>query len=78
MVPEKKVFEVAIEKGHKHSQKIILRGEAGCSEPNTTPGDVVFVLEQKPHKVFKRIGHDLVMDKVSSFAYIGHLIAEVP
>jgi DnaJ C terminal domain len=65
LVPEKKVFEVNIEKGHKHNQKIVLRGEAGCSEPNVLPGDVVFVLEQKPHKLFKRIGNDLIMDKVT-------------
>lgn len=63
LTPEKKVFEVNIEKGHKHNQKIVLRGEAGCSEPNVQPGDVVFVLEQKPHKLFKRIGNDLIMDK---------------
>jgi len=28
------------------------------------PGDVVFVLEQRPHKQFKRVGNDLVLEKV--------------
>lgn len=61
---EKKVFEVHIEQGHKHNSKVVLRGEAGCSDPNLLPGDVVFVLEQKPHAAFKRIAQDLILEKV--------------
>lgn len=64
LLPEKKIFEVHIEKGHKHNQKVVLRGEAGYSEPGIQPGDVIFVLEQKPHKTFKRIQADLVIEKV--------------
>lgn len=41
--------------GQKHGAKIVLRGEAGCSDPTVQPGDVVFVLEQKEHRFFKRI-----------------------
>jgi hypothetical protein len=67
LVPEKKVFEVHIEQGHKHGAKVVLRGEAGCSDPNVQPGDVVFVLEQRPHKQFKRVGNDLVLEKVRHF-----------
>jgi len=63
LVPEKKVFEVHVEPGHRHGSKIVLRGEAGCPDPSVLPGDVVFVLEQKPHALFKRIGTDLVMDR---------------
>ena len=65
LLPEKKIFEVHIEKGHKHNAKVVLRGEAGYSEPGIQPGDVIFVLEQKPHKTFKRIQADLVIEKVS-------------
>lgn len=61
VVPEKKVFEVRVDPGHKHGARIVLRGEAGSSDPTVQPGDVVFVLEQKPHASFKRIGADLVM-----------------
>ena len=68
LVPEKKVFEVHIEQGHKHGAKVVLRGEAGCSDPNVQPGDVVFVLEQRPHKLFKRVSNDLVMDKARAGA----------
>ena len=64
LLPEKKIFEVHIEKGHKHNAKVVLRGEAGYSEPGILPGDVIFVLEQKPHKTFKRIQADLVIEKV--------------
>lgn len=69
MLPEKKVFEVHISKGHKHGDKITLRGEAGCPEPSVAPGDVVFVLEQKEHRTFKRINQapsDLILSKTIS------------
>ena len=53
-----------VEQGHMHNAKVVLRGEAGCSDPSMLPGDVVFVLEAKPHAVFKRVHHDLIMEKV--------------
>ncbi len=68
LVPEKKVFDVHIEPGHKHGSKIVLRGEAGCPDPMVAPGDIIFVLEQKPHATFKRIGADLVMERSISLA----------
>ncbi len=64
LVPEKKVFEVHIEQGHKYGAKVVLRGEAGMSELGVLPGDVIFVLEPKPHKTFKRVGNDLILEKV--------------
>ena len=39
----------------KDNSKITLRGEAGRNEPDVEPGDVVFVLECKPHKYFQRV-----------------------
>lgn len=68
LTPEKKVFEVHIDRGHRHGSRIVLRGEAGCSDPSVQPGDVVFVLEQAPHARFKRIGADLVMAKTVTLA----------
>lgn len=62
----KKVFEVHVEKGHRQGQKIVMRGEAGVQDPNELPGDVVFVIEQKEHKTFKRVGHDLILSKTVS------------
>jgi len=63
---------VHIEKGHKHNAKVVLRGEAGYSEPGIQPGDVIFVLEQKPHKTFKRIQADLVIEKPSALYQLSH------
>ncbi|KAL3133035.1 hypothetical protein ABBQ38_006941 [Trebouxia sp. C0009 RCD-2024] len=85
LLPEKKIFEVHIEKGHKHNAKVVLRGEAGYSEPGILPGDVIFVLEQKPHKTFKRIQADLVIEKDISLTealcgtsfYVQHLDGRV-
>jgi DnaJ family protein A protein 2 len=65
-VSEKKTFEVAIEPGARHGQKIVLRGEAGVSEPGLEPGDVVLLVAQKEHAVFQRMRHnsqDLVIQK---------------
>ena len=78
LMSERKVFEVHIEQGHKYGAKVVLRGEAGMSELGVLPGDVIFVLEAKPHKIFKRANNDLVMEKVCSLAleqldYNGHL-----
>jgi DnaJ family protein A protein 2 len=54
----------------KHGQRIVLRGEAGCTEPGLTPGDVVLVVQQKPHDTFKRIQQanpaDLLLEKTIS------------
>mmetsp|Transcript_5398 Transcript_5398/g.11894 ORF Transcript_5398/g.11894 Transcript_5398/m.11894 type:complete len:435 (+) Transcript_5398:126-1430(+) len=63
LISEKKTFEVHIEPGMKQGSKITLRGEAGCSEPGLAPGDVVLVVQQKEHDVFKRVNIDLIMEK---------------
>lgn len=63
LVAEKKTFEVHIEPGMKQGSKIVLRGEAGCSEPGLAPGDVVLVVAQREHESFKRVNIDLVMEK---------------
>lgn len=63
---EKKTFEIPIEPGMHNGHKIVLRGEAGCTEPGLQPGDVVLVVQQREHDTFKRLQHnhiDLVMQK---------------
>lgn len=57
---ETKILEVHVEKGMRENQKIYFRGE-GDQQPDTQPGDVVIVLQQKPHDVFQRTGDDLVI-----------------
>lgn len=60
VVKERKVLEVHVEKGMKHNQKIKFSGEAD-EAPGVIPGDVVFVVQEKEHDVFKRKGNDLIM-----------------
>lgn len=56
-----KVLEVHVEKGMKENQKIFFRGE-GDQQPDVSPGDVVIILQQKPHEKFQRSGDDLYVN----------------
>lgn len=62
VVSEKKVLEVPVDKGMRHNQKITFQGEAD-EAPGITPGDVVFVVQQKEHARFIRKGDDLLMQQ---------------
>lgn len=55
---ETKILEVHVDKGMKENQKIFFRGE-GDQQPDVEPGDVVIILQQKPHERFQRNGDDL-------------------
>ncbi|RXK36245.1 chaperone regulator [Tremella mesenterica] len=57
-ISERKVLEVHIDKGMKSGQQIKFPGESDQS-PGVIPGDVVIVLEEKPHTRFQRKGDDL-------------------
>jgi DnaJ family protein A protein 2 len=59
---DKKVLEVNIDKGMKNNQKITFPGEAD-QKPGIQPGDVVFVVQQKEHKIFKRKNDDLLIQQ---------------
>ncbi|XP_040002482.1 dnaJ homolog subfamily B member 1b [Xiphias gladius] len=56
---EDKILEVQIKKGWKEGTKITFPKE-GDETPTNIPADVVFVLKDKPHPVFKRDGSDIV------------------
>merc|ERR1711988_1405653 len=56
---DRKILEVNVEKGMKNGQKIKFTGEAD-EAPDTIPGDVVFVVQEREHDTFKRKGADLV------------------
>ncbi|KDD76066.1 hypothetical protein H632_c371p1 [Helicosporidium sp. ATCC 50920] len=81
LAADKKVFEVHVDAGHRHGGKILFRGEAGSDSPDVLPGDLVFVLEQKEHERFKRMGSDLFLEQTVSLAdalsgahfYVPHL-----
>ena len=49
---DRKILEVHIDKGMLDNQKIQFSGE-GDQEPGLEPGDIIIVLEEKEHPVFK-------------------------
>ncbi|KAF5386971.1 hypothetical protein D9615_001770 [Tricholomella constricta] len=61
VMPEKKLLEVHIDKGMKGGQTVMFRGESDQS-PTAEPGDVVIVIEEKPHDRFKRQENDLITE----------------
>ena len=61
-VKERKILEVPIDKGVKNGKKIKFDGESD-EHPGLMPGDVIFVVQEKPHPIFKRKGADMLMQK---------------
>ncbi|KAG1695544.1 DnaJ subfamily A member 1 [Nymphon striatum] len=57
---ERKVLEVHIDKGMEDGQKITFSGE-GDQDPGLEAGDVIVVIDEKEHPVFKRKGPHLLM-----------------
>ncbi|KAI0792930.1 hypothetical protein C8Q75DRAFT_874784 [Abortiporus biennis] len=62
VVSEKKILEVHIDKGMKGGQQITFRGESDQA-PGVEPGDVIIMIEEKPHERFKRQDTDLFIDQ---------------
>ncbi|KAK8747223.1 hypothetical protein OTU49_016691 [Cherax quadricarinatus] len=60
VTPQTKLLEVHVDKGMKDEQRITFRGE-GDQMPGVEPGDVIIVLQEKPHEAFQRSGSDLMM-----------------
>ncbi|PHT34020.1 hypothetical protein CQW23_25820 [Capsicum baccatum] len=56
------VLAIHIKPGWKKGTKITFP-EKGNYEHGAAPGDLVFVIEEKPHAVFKRDGNDLVVNQ---------------
>ena len=51
-IRDRKILEVHVDKGMVDGQKIIFSGE-GDQEPGLEPGDIVILLDEKEHEVFK-------------------------
>jgi len=62
VVKERKVIECQVDKGAPHGEKYIFHGESD-EYPGTEAGDVIIIVNEQPHKTFKRKGADLVMEK---------------
>jgi DnaJ family protein A protein 2 len=62
VVTDVTTLEVHVDKGMRDRQKIVFEGEAD-EKPDVLPGDIVFVLQQKPHEVFDRDGDNLFIKR---------------
>ncbi|EPY35077.1 DnaJ like protein subfamily A member 2 [Angomonas deanei] len=65
---DKKIFEVVIEKGMHRGDSIAFRGEGDQIPGVKLSGDIIIILDQKPHPVFTRKGNHLLMEKTISLA----------
>ncbi|KAK8801138.1 hypothetical protein WA158_001908 [Blastocystis sp. Blastoise] len=59
---ETEELEVVIEPGRRDGEKIILEQKSN-EYPGAITGDVIFILSENPHKLFKRRGRDLLLKK---------------
>lgn len=62
VISEKKMLEVHIDKGMHGQQTIAFRGESDQA-PGVAPGDVIIVIEEKPHGRFRRQQNDLFYEQ---------------
>lgn len=60
-VTVEEVLAINIKPGWKKGTKITFP-EKGNHKAGATPGDLIFVIDEKPHPVFKRDGNDLVIN----------------
>lgn len=58
LTEEKKLLEFWIDRGMEDGDRIVIKGEAD-QEPGKETGDVIFILSEKDHPVFTRVGSDL-------------------
>ncbi|KAF2282552.1 hypothetical protein GH714_038169 [Hevea brasiliensis] len=56
------ILKIDIKPGWKKGTKITFP-EKGNQEPGVIPADLIFVVDEKPHPVFKRDGNDLVVNQ---------------
>lgn len=61
-VKEKKILEVEVAQGVPDGERYVFHGESD-EHPGIEPGDVIIQVKEKPHKLFKRKGADLMMEK---------------
>ena len=59
-INKEKILKIHIEKGMADGQKIVFHEEAD-QKPKKTPGDLIVVLDEQKHGVYRRKGVDLIM-----------------
>lgn len=76
-MPVEEILTIDIKPGWKKGTKITFP-EKGNEQPGVIPADIVFVIDEKPHPVFKRDGNDLIVTQKISLVealtgYTAHL-----
>jgi len=61
-VPKEGIFTIKLKPGWKSGTKITFTGE-GNEKLGTTPGDVIFIIEEYPHTLFVREQNDLLIKR---------------
>ena len=56
------ILKIDIKPGWKKGTKITFP-EKGNQEPGVIPADLIFVVDEKPHAVFRRDGNDLIVNQ---------------
>ena len=62
VLKERKVIEVQVDKGCPNKHRYTFHGEAD-EAPGYQAGDLVCIIDEKPHEIFKRKKADLVINK---------------
>ena len=62
IVSNSEIEEIDIKPGTEKGYKITLTGK-GDELPETIPGDIIIVIKEKDHPIFKRDGKNLIMEK---------------
>jgi len=60
-----KIVEIKVKPGWKAGTKITFE-KHGDQHPDREPADIVFIVQEKPHPIFKRVGNNLVYKKTVS------------
>ncbi|GLJ45300.1 hypothetical protein SUGI_0953390 [Cryptomeria japonica] len=66
-LPVEEILTIEVKPGWKKGTKITFP-EKGNEQPNVLPADLVFVIDEKPHDVYKRDGNDLIMTQKITLA----------
>ncbi|OUZ99691.1 DnaJ domain [Macleaya cordata] len=67
LVPESEILTIDVKPGWKKGTKITFP-DKGNEQANQLPADLVFVIDEKPHDVYKRDGNDLIVSQKVSLA----------
>ncbi|MCL7047712.1 hypothetical protein MKW94_025076 [Papaver nudicaule] len=67
LVPESEILTIDVKPGWKKGTKITFP-DKGNEQANQLPADLVFVIDEKPHELYKRDGNDLMVSQTVSLA----------